>query len=47
MAAGQGAVAQNAIAQTDYDVDEANYRVAKADVEVGKAQSRYPRPRWR
>ena len=29
---------KGAIAQTDYDLDEANYLVAKADIEVGKAQ---------
>jgi HlyD family secretion protein len=29
---------QNAIAQTDYDTDEANYKAAEANVEVGKAQ---------
>ena len=29
---------KNAIAQTDYDVDEAQYLVAMANVEVGKAQ---------
>ena len=31
---------KNAIAQTDYDLDEANYNVTTADVEVGKCKSR-------
>ena len=33
----KSSAAQKAIADTDYDLDEANYLVAKANVEVGKA----------